>query len=300
MLVNMQKLLAAAILLYGAVYGLCLCVGAWKDRQGVRAEKGKFWQASLGEAVVFFFTTMGFPDFILNTLLFQKCGWVEDKRLPGTLVAASVFPGALIAFSYLRGGEPLGMGTLLLCMAAIAAGSLTGARVMTSLEGKTIRRIMGVAILLSMGALILKMVVSAGAVGTATSLAPWQLCIALPIIFCFGFINMFGVPMKPPAVALFLLLGMSPMSTLTLMLAMGVASPMAGGVRVLRSGVYQKKIALAGVSFGALGALIGTAFTVSLDATTLSVILLIIMAVTAVTMLRPKKEAKTNTIKTTG
>ena len=77
-----------------------------------------------------------------------------------------------------------------------------------------------------------------------------------------------------------------------LMLAMGVASPMAGGIRVLRSGLYQKKIALAAVSFGTLGALVGTAFTVSLDATTLSVILLVIMAITAVTMLRPKKQTE--------
>lgn len=287
-----QKILAAAILVYGAVYALCLCRSAWKNRCGVQAEKGRFWQLSLGEAVVFFFTTMGFPDFILNTLLFQKCGWVEDKRLPGTLVASSVFAGAVIAFSYLRGGETLSLATLLLCMAAIAAGSLTGARVMTNLDGKTIRKIMGVAILCSMGALIFKMIVSAGAVGTATGLMPWQLCVALPIVFFFGFINMFGVPMKPPSVALFLLLGMSPMSTLTLMLAMGVASPMAGGIRVLRSGLYQKKIALAAVSFGTLGALVGTAFTVSLDATTLSVILLVIMAITAVTMLRPKKQTE--------
>lgn len=285
-----QKILAWAILAYGVVYALCLCRSAWKDRSGVRTEKEKFWQLSLGEAVVFFFTTMGFPDFILNTLLFQKCGWVEDKRLPGTLVASSVFAGAVIAFSYLRGGETLSLVTLLLCMAAIAAGSLTGARVMTNLDGKTIRLIMGVAILCSMGALIFKMIVSAGAVGTAAGLTPWQLCIALPIVFFFGFINMFGVPMKPPSVALFLLLGMSPMSTLTLMLAMGVASPMAGGIRVLRSGLYQKKIALAAVSFGTLGALVGTAFTVSLDATALSVILLIIMAITALTMLRPKQQ----------
>ena len=104
-----QKILAAAILVYGAVYALCLCRSAWKNRCGVQAEKGRFWQLSLGEAVVFFFTTMGFPDFILNTLLFQKCGWVEDKRLPGTLVASSVFAGAVIAFSYLRGGEALSL-----------------------------------------------------------------------------------------------------------------------------------------------------------------------------------------------
>ena len=56
-----QKILAAAILLYGAAYGFCLCRGAWRDREKVGEERGKFWQLSLGEGVVFFFTTMGFP-----------------------------------------------------------------------------------------------------------------------------------------------------------------------------------------------------------------------------------------------
>lgn len=289
---NVQGYIAVFILIYGVVYAAFLFRNAWRERDAVRAERGTFWKMSLSESAVYFLTTMGFPDFILNTLLFQRTAWVDDRRLPGTLVAGAVFPSAVISFSYLRGGETLGLPTLLLCMAAIVAGSLTGARVMTSLSGRTIRRIMGIAMLFSMGALVLKMAVSAGTVGAASSLTAWQLCIALPIIFFFGFINMFGVPMKPPAIALFLLLGMSPMSTLSLMLAMGVASPMAGGVRVLRSGVYQKKAALAASTFGVLGALAGTFFTVSLNAAVLSVILLLIMAVTAVSMLRPGQKER--------
>ncbi len=287
---GVQRVLGMVILVYGLGYALCLCIQAWKKKEAMREEKGAFWKISLCEAIVYFFTTMGVPDFILNTLLFRKFSWVRDQYLPGTLVATAVFPSALIAFSYLRNGEPLGFATLFLCMAAIAAGSFAGARVMTSLSGETIRKIMGIAMLLSMGALVLKMVVSAGTVGTASSLTPWQLGIALPVVFFLGFINMFGVPMKPPAIALFLLLGMSPMSTLTLMLVLGVISPMVGGIRVVRSGMYQQKIALSGISFGLLGALLGTAFTVTLDATALGVILLIIMALTAVSMLRPPKQ----------
>ena len=215
-----------------------------------------------------------------------------QQKKPQVVLMELILPGleGMGLLEHLRNGEPLGFATLFLCMAAIAAGSFAGARVMTSLSGETIRKIMGIAMLLSMGALVLKMVVSAGTVGTASSLTSWQLGIALPVVFFLGFINMFGVPMKPPAIALFLLLGMSPMSTLTLMLVLGVISPMVGGIRVMRSGMYQQKIALAGASFGLLGALLGTAFTVTLDATALSVILLIIMALTAVSMLRPPKK----------
>ena len=288
---NPQIILAGALMLYGAVYTAGLCRDAWRNKDVCRAEKGKFWQISLCETVVYFFTTLGFPDFLLNTLLFRKFQWVDDRRLPGTLVAASVLPGAWIASAYLVGNRSVELKTLFLCMIAIGLGSIVGARVVGSLSGATIRKIMGVAMIASMGALILKMVVSAGAVGTGTALLWWQLAIALPIIFGLGVINMFGVPMKPPAIALFLLMGIEPMATLTLVMAMGVISPMTGGVRVLRSGNYQRKLSLLGALFGFVGALIGAVFTVSLNAGILNVILLFIMAFTAVSMLRPQKKA---------
>lgn len=287
---KLQHILAAAMLIYGMGYGCLLLWKVWKNWTQVQKEQGAFWKLSVCEAIVFFFTTMGFPDFVLNTLAFRKCGWVDDKRLPGTLVVCSVLPGALIAFTYLRGKEALDMMTMLLCMAAIASGSFIGARVVSKLDGKTIRLIMGVTMIFSMAALVLKLILSAGAVGTANGLTALQLCIALPLVFCFGFINMFGVPLKPPAIALFLLMGLSPMNTLTLVLAMAVVSPMAGGIQVLRSGLYHGKIALAAISFGVVGALLGTAFTVTLDATILTVILLIIMAFTVVSVLKPEKK----------
>ena len=289
---GLQRFLAGAMLAYGVVYAVFLCRDILRHRDRMREERGSFPAVSISQTVVYFFTTMGFPDFILNTLLVQKCGWIEDKRLPGTLVASCVLPATVISCSYLSGGEALDGATVLLCMLAVATGSFCGARVMARMDGKTIRLIMGIAMICSMGALVVKMIAAADAVGTATGLSVLRLCIALPILLFLGFINMFGVPMKAPAVALFLLLGMAPMSALTLMIATGAISPIAGSVRVLRSGLYQGKISLAAVSFGTLGALIGTAFTVTLEANTLSVILLVIMAVTAVTMLRSPKQGK--------
>lgn len=60
------------------------------------------------------------------------------------------------------------MTTTLLCAAAIAAGSLMGARVMTALPAEVIRKIMAIAMLASMGAMVLKLVVSSGTAGTGT------------------------------------------------------------------------------------------------------------------------------------
>ena len=76
------------------------------------------------------------------------------------------------------------------------------------------------------------------------------------------------------------------MSTLTLMLAMGFMSPMAGGIQVLKSGKYHKKLSVASVIFGTLGAVLGTFVTVSLNAMVLNIILLCIMGFTVMTLWR--------------
>ena len=90
-----ETVLGVLIILYGTVYALFLLRAVWKDRANAAEEPGTFWKVSVCEAVVYFFTTMGVPDFILNTTVFQKCRWVDDRRLPGTLVAAAVFPSCV-------------------------------------------------------------------------------------------------------------------------------------------------------------------------------------------------------------
>lgn len=288
----MLTVLAGLILAGGIGYAVYLCYLAWKDKDGVRAEKGKFWQIAAAEGVISFFSTMGFSEFLLNTLLLRKMRWVDDRILPGTLVAACILPNALIAFMYLLNGDSVDALSLLLCIAAISMGSFMGARVATSLSGEWIRLVVGIAMLVSAAALVVKMVLSAGAVNGDADFTVIKLCIALPVIFCLGFINMFGVPMKPATTALFLLLGLNPMSALTLMICMGIAAPLTGGMRVIRSGNYSRKVVLAAIFFGMIGALIGTRFTVSLNATVLSVILIVMMLVAAVSMLRPAKTAE--------
>ncbi len=72
------------------------------------------------------------------------------------------------------------------------------------------------------------------------------------------------------------------------MLVMGVVSPMAGGSGCCAARCIKREIVLAAVSFGALGALAGTAFTVTLPAGVLTAVLLVIMAFTSVSMLRKR------------
>ena len=75
---------------------------------------------------------------------------------------------------------------------------------------------------------------------------------------------MLGVPMKPAGTAMFLLLGLSPLNTLTLLLVMCCIGPFGGAVPVLKSGNYHQKLVCAAVLGGSLGAVLGSLLALSL------------------------------------
>ena len=279
-----MKIIAYFFLVYGIIFGFFLLKKAFFSISEVKKERGSFPAQLFAEAMVFFLSTMGFPDFVMNTLTFRKFSWVEDRRIPPTLVAAAVTPGTFIAFSYLHTGSFSDLRTLLTCMAAAAAGSFFGSRAVTGLDGKMLRRIVSAALAVSMVLIAVKMAAGSGVSGSRTELGTAGLCIAACVIVLLSFLNMFGVPMKPSLTALFLLLGLSPMTAITLMLVISVTSPVVGGITVMRNGQYHKRISVAAVTAGTLGAAAGSLLTFSMDAAVLNVILLLIMGLTILSL----------------
>ena len=88
-------------------------------------------------------------------------------------------------------------------MAAVAAGSFSGAHAVTGLNGKMLRRFMSGALAVSMILIKVKMAAGSGVSGSQAYLGKTGLLIAVPVIFLLSFLNMFGVPMKPSLTAFF-------------------------------------------------------------------------------------------------
>lgn len=285
----MHKVLAFIVFIPGIIYAILLIKGALDKDKGMAKEKGSFVFMAAYEAAAYFLGTMGFSDYIFNSLLLKKMKWAEDKRMVGTMVACCIVPNTIIASTYLKNGGNVSIESLLLCIGGVALGSFMGSRAVAVVKESTLRIVIGVAMTISICALLFKMVFASGFASAELSLSTAKLMIVVPVVFVLGFINMFGIPMKPTSTALFLLLGLEPMSALTLMTAMSIASPLSGGIKVVKSGNYNKKFAFAAVTFGTLGAIIGTRFTVSLNANVLSVILIIMMVVATISMLKPAK-----------
>jgi len=282
------RIISFPILIAGIIYGIAIIYSAYRNKAQVCAEQGSF--AALGplEVIIYFFAASGISDFLLNTLMIKKLKLMEDDKLPGTLVACCLVPSAIFSFSLLHKGAAIDPVSLLSCAAAIAIGSYIGSLMAGKFDGKSIKKIMVFALAASFAILVVKIIITRGAAGELTSLTGIKLIIAVVICFITGLINMFGIPMKPTWTALFLILGLSPISTLTMVLSVGYFGPLTGGINVIRSGNYHKKTALAASTFGALGAVIGVLLAVSISQGVLNIVLLLVMALAIFTMLRSK------------
>lgn len=281
-----QKLIGAGLLACGIAYGIVTLFLARREKAAFQSENGDLRVLAPLEVAIYFLATLGISDFLLNTLTVKKLHLAEDKKLPGTLIAAGLMPGAVIAFSLLQVENPVELKTLIPCAAAITIGCATGARIVGGWSGERIKRIMGFALIGSLIALIVRFIVSQGAAGEALGLSTGKLIFAVVFSFFWGAVNMIGVPMKPAGTAMFLLLGMSPLATLTMVLVMACIGPMGGGISILKSRQYHQKLSCCAVVFGSLGALLGCLFTISVNAVLLNVLLFIVMLIAIVTMFR--------------
>ncbi len=273
-------------LLGGLVYAFVLGRDLVRNRQAFRQAPGDLRLLAALEFVVFFLCTVGVSDFLLNTLIVRKLKLSDDKGLPGCLIASTLVPGAFLSFSYLQADNSADALTLLLFMLCLAAGAVFGGRAVNRMDGAAIRRIMGVALLFSMAALIVRMIVSAGATGSAVGLRGGKLLLMCAGCAGIGFINMMGVPCKPIAAAMLLLLGLSPVAALTLTIVLGAVIPMSGGVAIVKAGLYNRRLLLAAMTAGSAAAVLGVLLAVSMDPLLLNILLIGVMLIAVISIFR--------------
>jgi len=281
-----QKILGGVILAIGLVYAAVLVRSCLKDKKGMLACPGSFKLLAPLEFIVFIIASIGVSDYLLNTLVARHFRLTRDEELPGTLICCGVVPGSIFAFSMLRTENPVDIVTLLACSAAVIIGTVIGSRIVSGMDGRLIRKIMCIALVVSLVFVVIKIILSAGVTGEAVGLRGIKLVIAAVLCLLTGIVNRFGIPMKPTWTALFLILGFSPLATLSMILIIGALTPISGGVSVIKSGLYQKKAVLSALTFGSLGAIVGTALAISIPALVLNIVLIAVMLVAIVSMAR--------------
>lgn len=283
---NIQKIIGTAFLACGLIYAFFMGRGILKNKEKIKDEKGSLTILLVLEFVIYFLCTLGVSDFLLNTLAVKKFKLADDKALPSCLIASTIVPGAFIAFSFLKAENSVEWLTLVLWMLCLAVGGIFGAKAVDKMDGAVIKKVMGIALICSLVALIVKMIITSGASGEAVGLAGIRLFIMCIMCLIIGFINMLGVPTKPAATALLLLLGLSPLTTLTLTLVLGCITPMSGGAAIVKSARYNKKMVLAAMTAGSAAAILGCIMAISLNAMFLNIILIGVMIIAIISIFK--------------
>jgi uncharacterized membrane protein YfcA len=206
---------------------------------------------------------------------------------------ANTIPVLLQAFIFITIIEvdPL---TLILMLLSATAGAMIGAGIVSRLSERKIRITMGIALVITAGFMLARIMNWIEGGGDAIGLTGYKLVFAVVVNFFLGAIMTAGVGLYAPCMALIFALGMSP--TVAFPIMMGSCSflmPVAS-VKFIKTASYNRKAALAMAIPGSIAVLIAAFIVKSLPLETLQWVVLGVILYTSATMLTAafrKKEA---------
>ncbi len=267
------------------VLALWFCFVFIKDLLSNRTqlEQSSWLKTSLIGFVVNFFDVLGIGAFAPQTALLKFTRQTEDKLIPGTMNVANTVPVLLQALIFITIIEvdPL---TLVLMLVSAAAGAVIGAGIVSRLSERKIRLTMGVALLLTAGFMLARMMNWIQGGGDAIGLTGFKLGIAVVVNFFLGAIMTAGVGLYAPCMALIFALGMSPKVAFPIMMGSCAFLMPPASVKFIKTGSYNRKAAIAMAIPGSIAVLIAAFLVKSLPLQTLQWIVLLVILYTSATM----------------
>jgi uncharacterized membrane protein YfcA len=252
MLTALLIILGAAVLAYGFV--LARAAIAKRATPGLEA-------LALG-AVVNFFDTLGIGSFATTTAWFKFRRMVPDRLIPQTMLCGLTPPAMTesIVFLILLGVQVERV-LLFSCVIAVFLGGLVGVPLVTRARVWIVQMIVAIGLLLAAAAYAMKNLDLFPPGGTADSLPPTLMIVAILANFGFGILANFGVGNYAPTLAMFSLMGMDPRYSFPIM-AGGAALMGAGSsFQHIRVGQVDLKVVL-GLAIGGIPAVLVAALIV--------------------------------------
>jgi uncharacterized membrane protein YfcA len=284
MLIVLESVFIALIVCYAIILIRDLAC----HREELKSENGNIFAIGAATAFIQFLAVFGVSDFNVSIPIYRAAKWVDDRRMPGTLLTATVIPGAIISILYISNGV-VSIRTLLYCIIAQSFGSVIGGKIIAGLNGMTTKRIMAIALLVSSVIVLVKMLWGNSAGGSLNGFDVKTLLWVTPVYFMLGVVNAMGFGVKALSMALLLTLGLSANCVLAVILSCAGVGSFCGAVQFIRNDCYQRKIAFVSSVAGTFGVIIGSLFVKGLRTDILQWIMLVIMMYTAITMLKPTK-----------
>lgn len=258
-----------------------------------RKNNGTLDNASVGKSTITgfianFFDTLGIGSFaptVAMTKAFKND--IPDKIMPGTLNVANTIPVVTEAFIFTTviEVEPI---TLISLLAAATIGSYFGAGIMSKLDERKVQLVMGFALAVTAVLMFVALpqinLMPIG--GDAIGLTGAKLAIGVVGNFILGVLMTAGVGLYAPCMALVYFLGMSPRVAFPIMMGSCAMLMPVASAKFVKEGAYSPIASLWITIGGVVGVLIAAFIVKTLPMDILKVLVVIVVAFTAVTMIR--------------
>ena len=232
-----------------------------------------------------FFDTLGIGSFATTSSVFKLAGLVPDEQIPGTLNVGHTMPSILEAFIYIAVVQ-VDVVTLVLMLAASAAGAWLGAGVVSSWPRRKIQIGMGTTLTAAAVLMTLSLLHWLPGGGNALGLTGVKLAIAVAGNAVLGALMTLGIGLFAPCMVLVALLGMNPLAAFPIMMGSCAFLMPVGSARFIRTRRYNLKAAL-GLTLGGVPAVLLAAFLVkSLPLTAVRWLVVAVVVYTATMLLR--------------
>lgn len=197
-----------------------------------------------------FFDTLGIGSFATTTTAFKMMRVVPDELIVGTMLIGHSLPVVAQAFIFIVvvQVDPTVLASLI---AVSVVGSWLGAGVASTLPRRPIQVGIGVGLLAAASFMLMSLIGLFPSGGTALTLTSGKLVIALAANFILGALLMLGIGSYAPSLILFSVLGMDPRAAFPIMMSSGAMMGMAGSLRFMKAGRFDRSAAL-GLALGGI------------------------------------------------
>jgi len=227
-------------------------------------EPGRLLLQAPASFVLFFLSGLGISEYAICTALYNKTGWAEPRKLPGTLNTQSALPVMVFAIAYLSNVE-LDIKTLLPLLAANVLGAFLSPKLAMGLPLRRVRQVLACGLLFAGCAILASKLDLMQLGGLATSLHGYKLVIGLVCYFIIGALKAMGVPGFPLFMSVTFFLGLHPLVSYPLMMGGGALAAPLVLIRYVKLDGYMRKMTLLGATAGVIGGFIAVFIVKSLD-----------------------------------
>jgi len=271
MLIALLVPLSLAILLFAVVLA----------RSAIEKRAVPSPEAMIVGAVVNFFDTLGIGSFAPTTAWLKFRNLIPDRLIPPTMLVGLTPPSMVesIIFLILLGVlvDPV---LLVGCVLALLMGGLLGAPLVNRARVWVVQLVVTIALLFAAIAYAMTNLHLFPGGGTASSLPPTLMVVAIAANFLFGLLLNFGVGNFAPTLVMLSLMGMDPRLAFPIMAGGAALTGAGASIRHIQIGQIDLRIVL-GLALGGIPAVLVAAFivkTMPVDALRWLVILVVLYA----------------------